>query len=225
MARTIKTWRDPYDAGFSTTRPREITINPGVTILVGCNGAGKTTLINNIQEELNKNQIPYMKFNNLTDGHTHAADAAMYRGEMALTATILTSSEGENILNSLSSTISHAANFIKTGKSSMRYTRRQNDDYTPPNERWFFFDAIDSGSSIDNIIDLKAIFPLMQNTANSCGVDLYIIISANSYEMACGENCFDVMSGKYISFNSYDEYKKFILKTRTKKEKRYAKQQ
>lgn len=47
----IKTWRDPYDAGFSTTRPKEISINEGLTVLVGCNGAGKTTLLMNIKDQ------------------------------------------------------------------------------------------------------------------------------------------------------------------------------
>ncbi len=34
MSRIIKTWRDPYDAGFSTCRKKQIEINPGVTVLV-----------------------------------------------------------------------------------------------------------------------------------------------------------------------------------------------
>jgi hypothetical protein len=37
MSRTFKTWRDPYDEGFSTCRKKEIEIKPGVTVLVGCN--------------------------------------------------------------------------------------------------------------------------------------------------------------------------------------------
>lgn len=45
----VKTWRDPYDAGFSPTRSKEIELKPGLTVLVGCNGAGKTTLLLNIK--------------------------------------------------------------------------------------------------------------------------------------------------------------------------------
>lgn len=52
--RVINTWRDPYDEGFSTCRPKQITIKSGLTILVGCNGSGKTTLLHNIQSELKK---------------------------------------------------------------------------------------------------------------------------------------------------------------------------
>ena len=50
---TIKTWRDPYDSGFSPTKPTSIQIETGLSVLVGCNGAGKTTLLQNIKEEIN----------------------------------------------------------------------------------------------------------------------------------------------------------------------------
>ena len=49
---TINTWRDPYDAGFTTTKPKQVSFQPGLTVLVGCNGAGKSTLLMNIKEEV-----------------------------------------------------------------------------------------------------------------------------------------------------------------------------
>ena len=51
---TFKVWRDPYDEGFNTTTAREITLNEGLTVLVGCNGAGKSTLIHNIRDDAHK---------------------------------------------------------------------------------------------------------------------------------------------------------------------------
>ena len=41
--------------------------------------------------------------------------------------------------------------------------------------------------------------------------DVYIIVAANTYELARNEKCFDVVNGKYISFKDYEEYRKFIL--------------
>ena len=61
MSRKIKTWKDPYDEGFSTCRRKEIEINPGVTVLVGCNGAGKSTLLHNIRDELKKEMDKMIK--------------------------------------------------------------------------------------------------------------------------------------------------------------------
>lgn len=48
-------------------------------------------------------------------------------------------------------------------------------------------------------------------------VEVYIVVSANSYEMASGEQCLDVWSGKYITFEDYEDYRRYILKTRARK--------
>ena len=45
---------------------------------------------------------------------------------------------------------------------------------------------------------------------------------ANAYEMARGENCFDVVNGRYISIKSYEKYRSVVLKSRDKKNKRYG---
>lgn len=52
--------------------------------------------------------------------------------------------------------------------------------------------------------------------------DVYIVVSANAYEMARGENCFDVVNGRYISIKSYEKYRSVVLKSRDKKNKRYG---
>ena len=72
MSREINTWRDPYDMGFTPTRPKKIEIQPGLTVLVGCNGAGKTTLLHNIAQELKKNGVPHHFYSNLNDGGTNS---------------------------------------------------------------------------------------------------------------------------------------------------------
>lgn len=51
----------------------------------------------------------------------------------------------------------------------------------------------------------------------------YIIISVNGYELCRNNPCFDVNTGKYIAFKNYEDYRKHILKSREKKDKRYKK--
>ena len=63
----------------------------------------------------------------------------------------------------------------------------------------------------------------MIKDAENIGVDLYIIISANEYELARNEECFDVSNGKSIRFKDYEDYRKFIINNRKKKDKRYKK--
>ena len=230
IEKNIETWRNPYDNGFSITRLKNITIKSGLTVLVGCNGAVKTTLIENIIEQLKKENIPYYAFDNLSSGGKKSISKMMHNNNIEKAALMVSSSEGENITNHICDILAKARYFIKTGNSDVYETNElkkifkntnQDEKLITSNERWFLFDAIDSGYSIDNIIELKELFNLMISDSKKINKDLYIVVSANSYEMANNENCFDVMSGKYIRFKDYNEYKKFIIKSRKRKEKRY----
>lgn len=229
--RIINTWRDPYDEGFSTCRPKQIVIRSGMTVLVGCNGAGKTTLLHNIQSELKKENIPCHLFDNLHDGGTDSRSMAAFEENWAFVATSMASSEGENINMNLNNLASKLKEFMVTGRIADRLTRISDafarcsgaKEYEVPEtkERWLLLDAIDSGFSIDNIVEAKDFFKMVIKDFADHGYELFIVVSANEYEMANGEDCFDVTTGKYMHFGNYDEFKKFILKSREKKDKRY----
>lgn len=223
--RIINTWRDPYGAGFSTCRPKQITIQPGLTVLVGCNGAGKTTLIQNIQSELKNNNIPCEFYNNLSEGGKETLGTALYEGNIELANSALCSSEGENISLNIGNQFAKFSEFIQTGRITSKATRIADlfHEYKIPEtkERWLLFDAIDSGYSIDNVIDCKWIFNDMIQNATKAGYKLYIIVSANEYELAHETPCMDVTNGKYMTFPTYESFRKFILESRKKKDKRY----
>ena len=117
-------------------------------------------------------------------------------------------SEGENIALNM-------GNFAKMIGSMSR--NNPND-----NEYWIFADAVDSGFSIDNVVELKdELFKLILDIHKD--KEVYIVITANAYEMARGEQCFDVINGKYVSIKSYEKYRSVILKSRDKKDARYKK--
>lgn len=216
MSRKITIWKDPYDGGFDISIRRNIEINEGVTIIIGCNGLGKSTFISNIKSELKKEKIPFLSYNNLTDGGKRG------NGNIIAMANNWMSSEGENITNNLGNKLlSHAREYINTGKppkddNPFNFLRkeREKEDEPVSDERWILLDAVDSGYSIDNIIHLKEIFDLMINDAINKDVKLYIVASANEYELASGMPCFDLAKGKYVEVNSYEEYKNIILKSR-----------
>lgn len=229
MSRVIKTWRDPYGEGFSTCRKREVEINPGVTVLVGCNGAGKTTLIKNIWDDLKKHEIPALSYDNLREGGIHSVGESMFYGDMSLAATAFCSSEGENITINLQKLAGKLRKFTHTGRVEDKISRlaaafsgEEKKEITSK-ERWILLDAMDSGYSIDNVIEMKDFFDLVLEDGKNAGVEVYIVISSNEFELAYGSNCLDVTTGKYVEFTSYEEYKRFILKTREKKNKRYKK--
>lgn len=226
----IKTWRDPYDSGFSPTKPTTINIEEGLTVLVGCNGAGKTTLLNNIKEEMKKQNIPCNLYDNLRDGGSNSLSEAFFNENIELGASLWTASEGEAIKINFGNSSTKIREFLKTGfynSKSNRFARLFSDKKEPEevgNQRVLLFDAVDSGLSVDSIVEVKEVFNLILEDAKQFGVETYIVISANEYELARGSNCFDVNAGEYIKFNDYEDYRTFILKSRKTKEKRIEKQ-
>lgn len=229
----IKTWRNPYDEGFSTCRRKEVEFKPGLTVLVGCNGSGKSTMLENIKEELHKEKIPMSFYNNEHDGGSNSIGESVFLGDINFAATAWTSSEGENITLNLSKIASKWRNFIMTGEVNDVSTKfaksfREACDIDDidnkkitSKKRFILLDAMDSGYSIDNVIEMKSLFDLVLKDSEKMGMETYIIVSSNEYELACDTDCFDVTEGKYINFSSYEDFKKFILHTRKKKDKRY----
>lgn len=214
---TIKTWKDPYDMGFSPCSARSVTLTQGLNILVGCNGAGKTTLIENIKSQLKDEKVPFVAYDNLTNGGLSNATNG-FNFDARMLANLVVSSEGERISLNIGKLVSGLRHFVITGQTSKNRSVAINT-----NERWLLFDAVDSGYSIDNVLEFKSVMEMIAKDALDNGINLYIIVSANSYEMAAGEKCIDVMTGKPVEFTSYDEYKKFIMRTREKKDRKLKK--
>lgn len=237
----IEVWRDPYDIGVNITKKRELEFNPGVTVLVGCNGAGKTTLLRNIEESCKKDGIPCHKYDNLSDGGTRSVSSLFHRDgsedESSLIAALFASSEGEKISLNIRRQELKYKEFFDTGfynNSENRLSRAfatliDNHDSDKKesqlsNKRVLLYDATDSGMSIDNMQDLKGFFHALVDLTSKQGIELYVIVSANAYELCDGETCIDVASGKEVHFKTYNAYRNFILRSRVNKEKRIERQ-
>jgi len=228
----VKTWRDPYNSGFSVTRPREIEFHEGLTVLVGCNGAGKSTLLQNIKEHCKHQNLPCFFYDNLHSGGSHALQEAMY-SDLTSFVSLLSSSEGEAIRENLAEKSSYFLHFIQTGLINDRHNnflRAMKALSGEPNTevdsdvRVFLFDAIDSGMSVDAVVEVKEMFKQIEEDCKKENKKVYILISANEYELARECDCFDVNTGKYLRFSDYMDYREFICKSRVRKEKRYADQ-
>lgn len=222
MSRKIKVWKDPYGEGFDICKKRSVTFESGLTVLVGCNGSGKTTMLHNIKEELKKEGIPVLSYDNLHDGGSHARSREAFRDNWAFVGTSMCSSEGENIVLNMSSLASDLGKFIRTGVDGRDSLARilDADKEVKSDERWILLDAIDSGLSVDNIVEVKE-YLFKTILEHDFGKEIYIIVSANEYEMCRGERCFDVSKGSEVSIKSYDKYRKVILASRERKGARY----
>lgn len=231
---SIKTWRNPYDTGVNLTKSPEIELNPGLTVLVGCNGAGKTTLLHNISDECKKQNIPFHFYNNLTDGGNSLLGEFLSNGDensLSFGASIFTASEGEGIKLNLSAQASKYKEFYRTGYFKNKSYQFHNlfrktplPEICEDNRRVLLFDATDSGLSIDSVCEIKEFFSLILQESKDFGVELYIFISANEYELCRNERCLDVTSGKECSFKDYEEYRKYILNNRKMKDRRIEKE-
>lgn len=208
MSRQFTLNNDWYgEDDFKIFKKKKITIKSGLTVLVGCNGAGKTTMLNQIEDILDRKNIPVLFHNNMTNGERDLKSKATFYGDFEMVARLMSSSEGENIVNVLGEVAR------KMGDLSRKNPKAK--------ELWFLFDSIDSGLSIDNVIEFKEqLLPVVLE--NNRDKDVYFVVSTNGYEFARGEeNCFDVINGKYIKFANYEEYRDFILKSKEQKLERY----
>lgn len=208
MTHKFKIIQDWYDSGEKVYSKASAEIKDGLTVLCGCNGCGKTTLLHQIKNALEKENIPFLHFNNLLDGGNNSVSASLFRGEMDFVAQADCSSEGENIN-------------MNIGKFAQKMGALVRKNQTAK-EIFFLMDAIDSGLSIDNVIDTKRqLFNLVIEDCKSKGISVYIIVSANEYELARGEQCLDTFNLKYVKFPDYEAFRDFVIKTRKAKNQRY----
>ena len=204
--------KDFYYEGFKLYNSTVFKINSGVTVLVGCNGSGKSTLLKFIDQQLDDELTPHIFFDNLHDGGTGSMSRAMFYGDMDFVMQNAMASEGERILNNTYQFASRCGKMIRKSKEKGK------------KEFFLLLDAIDSGFSVDNIVDVKEnLFNVLIEYAQKNNITPYIIVSANEYELARQESCLDVYTGKYVDFPDYESYRNFILKSREVKNKRYKK--
>lgn len=233
MSYELKVWRDPYESGYNVTVPKKVVLEEGLTVLIGCNGAGKSTFLKNVEDQAKKEGIPTLFFDQNGEGHrSNSMQSAFYGNNYALAAQMWTASEGECISINVGRIASELREFLRSGETAKERERRRLDAAFNPERvrktvtdkrRFLLLDAIDSGYSIDNVLELKDLIQVIMEDSKEMGVETYVIISANEYELASGERCLDVQRGKYLCMKTYPIYRKFILSSRKRKEERIKK--
>lgn len=183
-----------------------LVLQPGVSVLVGCNGSGKTTLLNIIKDHCKDENIPLLDYDNLQQRGIDI-EKAVRQERYDLVSELFQDSEGERIMTNFAEHTVTIGRFFASNKDK--------------DELVITMDAVDSGLSIDGMVMLKEqLFPLILE--DNKGINVYILVSANAYEFARGQNCLDVSNLEYRQFKDYEDYRSFIIESRQYKNKRYG---
>lgn len=201
-----------------------ITLEPNtISCIVGCNGSGKTTLIYWIKENLDKLEAVdvgvgyphrgmknsdldftkkenyYLDFSKRTDDSKDGFDWMMLKANVAYSST------GEGIT-------------YRLGRSLERLGKAVADPELKGKNLFIFFDDCDAGTSLDKIVEIKSVVDLIANDCAQRGINYYIILTANSFEMCRDLDCISVHDFKHIKFTDYEDYKRFVLESAVNKE-------
>ncbi len=199
---TVRTPIKPYDDEkiYSKT---EHTFNEGITVLVGQNGAGKSTILLFLKEKCQKEKLPLFLYNNYFDGGEHAKSKYSFYNDLNALVAAFCSSEGQQIYMNFSYMMQSLGNFVQENKGAKQVV--------------LAFDAIDSGLDLANIAEIKDFLREVVTDIQKNGTEVYVLITANSYGFVKNSRCYDVAKNKEITFNSYDEYEKFIMERATRR--------
>ena len=177
------------------------SFNTGITVLIGCNGSGKTTLMKRMINVLEKNDIPtYKIFANELENSLH--NQAYYSSDVNILLTLTSkndNSEGEYESIKIAHNLQYLRSFVE-----------QNNPNT--NERWIFFDGLDSSLSEDRLDETINLFNTIILTAPK-NLDIYIVATTNQFAIANNQDCINVISTEHLKPQSYEEYRETILET------------
>lgn len=174
-----------------------------INTIIGCNSSGKSTMINKIDEILFSNGYPYVFYDNIDNSfkwlHERIHESIHYKNL----------SEGEIIAKASGKYINVIADIIRGTIIRDKKFRK----YRDLDNIFLLLDSIDSGYSIDNIINLSGILNGLICLTKENNKKLYIIAAANNFEFIKGNRSWDVQASKEIVFNDYDSYRQRIIET------------
>ena len=199
-----------------------------VYCLVGCNGLGKSTILHqmiydhdnsldntaldidsiinpfsfmrNVEKDKEKYNEFYILLNNKTRPTiNNVEDTSLYN--------ILSNfiSTGENTIHNLSPNLKSIFNVIKTLENK---------------EVYIMLDDLDVGVSVDVLIELSQVINRLELLLKDLNINYYIVITANSYELAKRFKCIDTITMEEVSFKDYGDYLKYVCNTRLYKDTR-----
>ena len=188
---------------------KTLKLDKGITVLIGCNGSGKSTLLREIRDTFKGDKdYVFLSFDNVSEGGVHELGRRLYRVGAAEAGSFLLSSEGERIYSSLGGFI------MKLGSTLEKEPKDKPAILT--------MDAVDSGFSVDNIIELRHFFEALMNEFQP-ERKFYIVIASNAFATCNEVYSIDVTTFDEHYLTDYKEFERVIMESRERKDKRNKK--
>lgn len=218
----------PYEKGDILFLKGLVEIPEGLTVITGCNGSGKSTLLYDIERRYKDDDWYIVSYREKEDGRGNSMSSYIFSEDYQAVASVFSASEGEAVFRNYAKKVyQEIAAFRDTKIASrnpeniglLRYKYIRMDK---AKNLLVILDGIDSGVSLDMTIDIKNFIHTILKDLHTRipEVPVYILVSSNSWEFCEGERCLDARSLKFKEFSSYEEYRKYILDSRKKKEHR-----
>ena len=221
--------RCPYEKGDILFLKGSVEIPEGLTVITGCNGSGKSTLLYDIEEKFKGNDDWYIiSYREKEDGRGNSMSSYIFSGDYQAVASVFSASEGEAVFRNYANKVYHEIAAFRDTKSISKHPeenallRYKYIRMDKAKNLLVILDGIDSGVSLDMTIDIKNFLHTILEDLHTRIPEfpVYILVSSNSWEFCEGERCLDARSLKFKEFSSYEEYRKYILDSRKKKDHR-----
>ena len=221
--------RCPYEKGDILFLKGSVEIPEGLTVITGCNGSGKSTLLYDIEEKFKGNDDWYIiSYREKEDGRGNSMSSYLFMGDYRSIASVFSASEGEAVFRNYANKVYHEIATFRDTKIISRHPeenallRYKYIRMDKAKNLLVILDGIDSGVSLDMTLDIKNfLHTILEDLRTRIPkVPVYILVSSNSWEFCEGERCLDARSLKFKEFSSYEEYRKYILDSRKKKDHR-----
>lgn len=186
---------------FNDAKTNKLTLIPNkITVLVGKNGYGKTSLMRGIEEWCEEHNEICVSWSDNEYGRDNGRGILGFHEDYKNLASMAFVSEGQSIMSSI--------RIFFIGKCVKAMNNRK-----PDQENIFLLmDQLDSGLDVHQINYIKKVIndTLIDDMHVKNGLDVYPIITANTYEVAIGEDCVDPITREHMCFNTLEEYTKYI---------------
>lgn len=219
----------PYEKGDILFLKGSVEIPEGLTVITGCNGSGKSTLLYDIEKRYKGNDDWYIvSYREKEDGRGNSMSSYIFSGDYQAVASVFSASEGEAVFRNYAKKVYQEiaafrdTKIVSRNPENIGLLRYKYIRMDKAKNLLVILDGIDSGVSLDMTIDIKNFLHTILKDLHTRipEVPVYILVSSNSWEFCEGERCLDARSLKFKEFSSYEEYRKYILDSRKKKEHR-----